>query len=563
MGKRREKEIKKIILLLIIIFMGGCANQLPPPGGPVDRTPPEIISIFPESGTINFKKNFIEVKFSEYVDKRTFQDALFISPALEETPEFDWSGKSVRVKFANPLDENLTYVITIGTDVKDLNNQNRLSDAFSIAFSTGDKIDNGSIEGKIFTDEPQGMMIFAYNKKDTLINPAQRKPKYISQTGTTGNFSLKGLASGEYRIFAVKDEFGDLLYSIGEDKIGIPFQDVVLSDEDTLFQNLNFFITVEDTTPPRFVSANMTDKNHILIEFSEKPDSTILRLNNFRLIDSTLNKTIPLKYIFKGRSKDNESVITINENLSEANQYYLFAETLRDENGNEFKNDFSILNVTERPDTSDPKIANIKTNSSGNRVNIEDPLIIFNFDDGIDQTNLQNSILIKDEAENIFNFILRKIDDASFQINILGKLQQRKEYTLNLNLANLKDAAGNSADSIYAYKFMALQSTDFSGASGIINVLPELQKDKVRVVLQQPKSENVYQTKITQNGNFNFDKVEPGRYLLWIYEDKNSDEKYTFGNPFPFEPSEKFKFYPDTLSLRARWPVGDISIQFE
>ncbi len=54
----------------------GCANQLPPGGGEVDKIPPEIIYSYPENGTINFKDDYIEFEFSEYVDKRSFKDAI-------------------------------------------------------------------------------------------------------------------------------------------------------------------------------------------------------------------------------------------------------------------------------------------------------------------------------------------------------------------------------------------------------------------------------------------------------------------------------------------------------
>jgi len=65
---------------------------------------------------------------------------------------------------------------------------------------------------------------------------------------------------------------------------------------------------------------------------------------------------------------------------------------------------------------------------------------------------------------------------------------------------------------------------------------------------------------LNNESKFNFEKVEPAKYLLWIYEDKNNDNKYSKGKLNPYESAEKFNFFPDTLNLRARWPIGDINI---
>jgi len=48
-----------------------------------------------------------------------------------------------------------------------------------------------------------------------------------------------------------------------------------------------------------------------------------------------------------------------------------------------------------------------------------------------------------------------------------------------------------------------------------------------------------------------------------IDQENNKNGKYDFGAIVPFKYSEEFKFYPDTLNLRARWTAGGISISFD
>ncbi len=233
---------------LTLLFFSGCANQLPPGGGEVDSIPPEIIFSYPENGTTNFEGDYIEFEFSEYVDKRSFKDAIFISPAIDEQLEINWSGTSVEIGFPNGLKDSLTYVVTIGTDVVDVNNKNRMLNSYSFSFATGDRIDKRSIGGKVYGKDAEGTLIFAYKYADDTTKYLTRKPDYLSQTGKDGTYKLNGLAESVYRVFAVNDEFRDLLYQADQDLIGIPGKEISLTNTDSSYSGLNFFMMKVDTS---------------------------------------------------------------------------------------------------------------------------------------------------------------------------------------------------------------------------------------------------------------------------------------------------------------------------
>ena len=119
---KQSKLILSVLLLSIFIFR--CANQLPPGGGEVDKVPPQIVEIYPENGTTNFNDDYFEITFSEYVEKRSVQEAIFISPMLQNGLEYDWGGKSLSVYFKDTRKSNTTYTITIGAEIQDINNRN-------------------------------------------------------------------------------------------------------------------------------------------------------------------------------------------------------------------------------------------------------------------------------------------------------------------------------------------------------------------------------------------------------------------------------------------------------
>ncbi len=196
MVKRTTEKIKYPLLFLLGLFLSGCANQLPPGGGEIDKIPPKIVETYPENGATNYNEDYIEFTFSEYVDKRTVKDALFISPAVDGELELDWSGKSVRIYFPGQLRDSVTYVVTLGTDVVDYNNKNRMAESYTLTFSTGPEIDRRVISGRIYDKAPSGTMLFAYKLAADTVNPSTTKPDYISQAGDNGFFKLAGLAAG-------------------------------------------------------------------------------------------------------------------------------------------------------------------------------------------------------------------------------------------------------------------------------------------------------------------------------------------------------------------------------
>lgn len=51
-----------------------------------------------------------------------------------------------------------------GTEITDVNNNNKMTEPFILTFSTGSKIDSGNISGKVYADKVDEIMIFAYKK---------------------------------------------------------------------------------------------------------------------------------------------------------------------------------------------------------------------------------------------------------------------------------------------------------------------------------------------------------------------------------------------------------------
>ena len=553
---------RNIFLFFVGIFLSGCANQLPPGGGAVDTIPPKIINVIPADGTTNFSGDHFELEFSKYVDKRTLKDAMFISPAINGELNFDWTGTTVDVTFPGKLQKNKTYVITIGTDLVDYNNHNRMAQSFTFRFSTGNKIDNGEINGKVYSEKPDGIMIFAYAKGDSAINPMKNKPDYISQTGKDGSYKLLGLAPAVYRVFAVRDQYGDLIYQPEQDEIGIPNNDVNITVNDSLYSGLNFFLTKIDTVKPRLTNAVMTDKFHLLVNFSKEVDSATIRSNNFLLVDSTSNKSVKPVYAFKGNTKPTEIVLVIKNDFPLKDEVYLIADTMQDKYGNIYTNDYASLTLSDKSDTTKPEIVRINPQNGSRDVDFAGAQISFYFNDAFDSSAAKSGIAFTDTSGNRVLYNIYFIDDASFRITPKEYLEANKDYLIKLNLSGFKDAAGNSyIDSVYTYKFKTINGLDFTGVSGAVKDA-DYKMNPYLVLQGIDESKIIYAKELNNSLKYGFERIKPGKYFLWGYYDTDSSKTYSFGKPFPYTPSEKFFYYPDTLNLRPRWTITNIDFPF-
>ena len=554
-----NKLSKRIIYLATILLVVRCASQISPTGGEVDKIPPKVIEIYPPNGTVNYSENYFEVSFSEYVDKRTVNEAIFISPSIEGNIEYDWSGKTLTIIIEDSLKANTTYNISVGTDVKDLNNKNNMAESFNFAFSTGSVIDNGVVKGKVYNKDANGILIFAYKESEEgFANPSDSKPINITQVGKNGNYTLQGLSEGVYRIFAVRDDFKDLVYNIEDDEFGVPFNEIAISERDSLISDIDFMMTKEDTTLPHIFNITMTDKHHILIEFSEPIDSSKIRADNFYVYDSTSNVKVSGKYLYKGQAKNKELFLIVSDSVIVENQNYLVVEGLIDHHGNILDYEATQFTASDRPDTTAPALIKTLTEYDNNQVDNENAWIKFVFNDGFD-TTLTKNIQIIDSKNNLIPSKVSFIDNGTISVKSKILLDDRSEYKMKINLKNIVDIAGNFLDSIYTYKFNTINSLQFSGVAGKVSSIQNYEKTYI-VVKNIDSKDKLYKSKVDENFEFNFERVSPGEYLVWSFYDDDSNGVYSYGSIHPFKSSEKFVYYPDTLNLRARWPVVDVFI---
>jgi hypothetical protein len=120
LNKIRSSFLIPYLLLLTSYFLISCASQQPPPGGSVDTTRPKLDSVWPQQRETNVPlKPRIFFQFDRDVDEATFATAFTITPYLNGTPKFHWSGHDrVRVELPDSLHDSTTYTVQLSRDLK-------------------------------------------------------------------------------------------------------------------------------------------------------------------------------------------------------------------------------------------------------------------------------------------------------------------------------------------------------------------------------------------------------------------------------------------------------------
>ena len=227
-----QKTIRKlpaIFILFIVLFLVQCARPGMPGGGPKDKQPPQILKYEPDNYSANFSVDKFEIEFDEFIELDNVNQKLLISPPMDELPDFKAKGKTLVVKFNEELKENTTYSIFFGDAVVDITEKNPLKENTYI-FSTGDKVDSMSMEGKVISAidlqavEDIYVMLYKINSSTILLDddnkntvpidslPLTIKPFYLSKTDESGQYRFNGLANEEYFIFALKDQNSNYIY---------------------------------------------------------------------------------------------------------------------------------------------------------------------------------------------------------------------------------------------------------------------------------------------------------------------------------------------------------------
>ena len=559
-----------LLFTITVLFIYSCASQVPPSGGPLDKTPPIIIKVIPENkSTLVPLDQRIEFEFSEGMTRKGAEKAVFISPDPGDRVKLRWKGRRLRIEFSDSLKINRTYVITLGTDLKDAHN-NSLTASHTLAFSTGPELSDGKMSGRVFTDEKaQGILIWAYileESKDP--NPGQKGGDYITQTDAQGKFELTNLSEGLYRLFAIRDADNNRFYETGLDGIGVASRDILLTKDSLAVSDINFKVVTKDTIGPALLSVSALDNSHLTLTFDEElSPETVDDINHYkvRVKESKSEDTLAIRFAYLN-ALDQKEVAIITETQIPKIEYEIEVQNLTDLYKNLVDSKFNSAEFvgSALPDTFKPKIVSTTPADSTRAISLNSMIDVY-FDEPMNRETFELSFYLRDSTGLAVPGTFVWPTPASVKFKPAKSLQSLVPYRAIVKLDSVFDLAGNAAaDSTFQIHFTTLNADTLSSLSGTVVDPDSTANGRIFLKAQQnAKDGQTYEIQLSEPGPYEFSGILPGTYSLEGFRDQDNNGEYSFGRAFPFQPAERFVVYPDTLKIRARWPNEGNDIVFK
>lgn len=262
------------LFILFLTFLGftRCAQIVAPTGGPKDTLPPFLVSATPPDSALRFNASRIELEFNEFIQLQDLQKQMIIAPNPKRQPEIRAKLRTISIRWNDTLKPNTTYTINMGSAIQDIDEGNPLK-GFRYVFSTGDYLDSLQISGRIL-DAETGLAdslvsVMLYNSlEDSVVT--KEKPVYYARTSGDGTFQFQNLPHGTFKLFAIRDGNGDLMYSDSTEAIAFVDSPIHL-DENIAGVNLYDFlekanIPPKDTTPPAPEKGKENEKRKLTVQ---------------------------------------------------------------------------------------------------------------------------------------------------------------------------------------------------------------------------------------------------------------------------------------------------------
>ena len=530
-----------LVLVAATVFLS-CATPIAPTGGPADKSGPEILETNPVSGTTNFEGRKFEFQFSEFVNRSSIQNNITIEPDLGLEYTTKWKKKRLIIEFENRLPDSTTIILTLGADITDTK-RNKIGAPITLAVSTGDEIDEGTVTGRIRRadtgESAEGVKVLLYRSPIDLTE----KATYQAQTDTGGVFNFSYLREGTYQALYVDDRNRNKIWDQGSETAQ-PFSREIIEIEKSGADTLDvLYIVQQDTLAPKLQGVGLFSSNRLRLRYNE--NIQVDENTSITILDSLQNpysEAYPL-YISK---KDPFVLFAQSESaLNENANFSLRTSGITDGFGNEAVASGIEFEGSAQEDTTFQRIIENTTENGlfpdqSIRVMyaapISDPMITdsivvvegeVSFDDW-PAIRTERNILFVDPQEDTW------IEGVDYQFLIWNPATQRRQL--------LEPEIWDAAE-------LGELSISVTGADS---------SDQYSLSL------------INKNINVSFDSVfsasveisdlAPIDYQLIVFKDENGNNRWDSGSTIPFEAPEPY-YIQRKVSIRSGF-TSEILIQF-
>ena len=587
-----------IALVSVIIAMYACASMGTPDGGPEDYDPPKFVRSTPEPNAINYNKKKVTIEFDEFIKLEKASEKVIISPPQTEAPEVRASGKRVIVQFQDSIKQDITYTIDFGDAIVD-NNANNPLGQFAFAFSTGNTVDTMAVSGTVLNAENlepiKGIQVGLHkNLNDSAFvkQPFDR----ISRTDSRGRFTIRGVAPGKYRIYALMDGNQNYFFDSKTEQVAWSDSLIVPSMEPAVRQDTvwNALDTAKIDTIKTVNYTRFLPENIMLRAFKEENDFQYLqkserpKTNQFSIYFSAKNKELPT---VKGLDFDEQKLIVEANSRKDSLLYWITDTVLCERDTLTLQLDYWATDTLKQlvPKTDTLRLVNkvprerrlamreeemkkkekerkkrarkgdtlsVETKFLGINVDAPSSLdlnrnITVSFDEPI--TSIDTAALhMTHKADTVWQdipFLFVADSIAPRRYEILADWKPGDEYRLNIDSLAFKGVYGLHTDKVEkSLKVKTLEDygtlyLNITGAGQ--HAIVQLLNSSDAVIRQQP---------VTNKGTCDFYFLQPStKYYIRLFNDSNNNGKWDTGNYEQKLQAEEVYYFPKVWEMKANF----------
>ncbi|MGI6073734.1 MAG: Ig-like domain-containing protein [Fermentimonas sp.] len=571
--------------LVTFVLLHSCANMAAPTGGPYDVDPPVVVKASPDFNALNVTPHRVEIEFNENIKIESPTEKVIITPPQKNMPVIRAIGRKAVVDLKDELVDNTTYVIDFTDAIVDNNESNPLEN-FVFSFSTGDQLDTLSVGGKVLNAEDlepmPGYYVGIHSLRDDTV--FERVPlERISKTNSKGEFVIRGMAAGEYRVFALNDLNRDYKYDNPQEQIA--FLDTLVSPytmgavrQDTVFADSVTIDTIKTVEYIRFMPDDLvllsftTDFQRKFLQKTERPERNIVNvffgapteMPSFGLLYPEVDDD---SWYVAERNITNDTLklwitdsLVYREDSISLRMSYIATDTL---DHDYLKTD--TINLRYRS----PNRSSKRSRGDKKDKNEEDSVVI---EFAKLQTNIQTTFELFNpirlefekpvvefdssyvslylEKDSVFNPTPFKFEADSLNPRkyvIRPSWEPGGSYKMVIDSASVFDVYGLFNDGFeQAFKVKSLD--EYGNLQVTISGLPE---GKTAFVQLLDASDKPFRKSYVKDGVVRFQDLPPGEMYARLIIDDNGDGMWTTGNYQDNRQPEQVYYYPGKFVIRA------------
>ena len=595
---------KLVYVLLAVLAVISCARMGSPDGGWYDDTPPSVIGATPQDKSTSVKSKKVTIMFDEFIKLEDAQNKVIVSPPQLEMPDIKATGKRIVVQLKDTLKDNTTYTIDFSDGISDNNEGNPMGN-YTYSFSTGNRIDTMEVSGYVLDAENlepiKGILVGLYdNLSDTIFS---KQPMIrVSRTDSRGHFTVKGVAPGKYRAYALQDADGDYVYNQKSEMLAFnhelyePWskpdfrQDTIwldslhidnvkrvpythfMPDNVTLLafkcpqtdryllkterqdpRKLGFYFTYGDPQLPQIQGLNFDSDNAFVVETNLMQDTIFYWLRDTMLVNrDTLEMAVTYlttdtlgQLVSQTDTIEALPKVSYEKRMKEKQKEIEKWQKEQDKKKKKGEPYDSVY-----PQTASSLAVSITGGNAlepGGRIFIESPTPLLKCDTA--------GIHLYSKIDTLWyqtSYDLRPVNGSSRRYQLTADWRNGTEYSLEIDSTAFLDLYGLAPKS--TKQGIKVKNDEECGTLFVnLSGLP----DTTTLVVQMLSSSDamVKQVKATRR-TAEFYYVNPGKYYLRAFHDRNGNNKWDTGDYNRNLQPEDVYYYKDEIECKAKWDIN-------